>query len=116
MPGKFRMRLPLFPSRANTCSFSRDIVRDFAGLLSCELHHGIDAERRELDMAARMVLELGRQAAHLNDLPRVSAGALQYLFPELIEVEMAQLETIGACVEQLFGVPLLERWNMECVR
>ena len=47
-----------------------------------------------------MVLGLGRQAAHLDDLPWISVGALQYLLTEFIEMEITQLETIGGGFEQ----------------
>ena len=45
----------------------------FSTLLRNELHYRIDAQRSELNIAARMVLRLGGQPPHLNDLPRVPA-------------------------------------------
>ncbi|MGO9894025.1 MAG: hypothetical protein ACLPX8_07420, partial [Bryobacteraceae bacterium] len=74
-----------------------------------KLHDRIDAQRGELDIAARMVLGLGGQPAHLHDLPWVPAGALQHLSPELIEVQLAQSEMVGGGFEQLIGVAPVQR-------
>jgi len=42
-----------------------------------------------------MVLRLGGQPAHLNNLPWVPAGTLQHLITKLREVQVAQLEMAG---------------------
>ncbi len=60
-------------------------------------------------MPTRMVLRLGGQAAHLNDLPGVPASALQRLLTELGQVQVAQFEIAGGGFEQLFGIALGER-------
>ena len=84
--------------------------------LRCKLDDRIDAQRSELNIAARMVLRFGGQPAHLDNLPRVPIGALQHFFTELIQVQVAQFEMVGGGFEQSFGVPLGKRWDIQCLR
>jgi len=63
-----------------------------------------------------VVSRLGGQPAHLQNLPWVPAGALQRFLTELVQVQVAQLEMVGGGFEQLFGVPLVERRDIQCLR
>src|SRR5580658_917082 len=75
-------------------------ARPQAGLPAPRSHYRIDAERSELNIAAREVLRLGGQPGHLDDLPWITARAFQYFFTELIEIQVAQFEMVGGGLKQ----------------